>query len=328
MSKGNRARTDLSGVLAIDKPQGISSHDVVNQIRRATGERRVGHCGTLDPLATGLLLVCVGPATRLSDYLMSNSKAYLAQIDFGIATTTDDRLGAELYRRDVPPAVRDEARVNAYLQSMVGKQQQQPPSYSAIKVGGVKGYQAARKGDDLKLPSRGIEVYDARLVNLGNDSWDVYFSVSKGTYIRSLARDAGIAFDSAACLGELRRVASGSINVESAQELDTLEDAEKVRAAFIDPAAALGLPIAVVDDRQLQDVGNGRPLCLQPGSLQTTAGPGMGGAGSTAGDGDGQGVQFVSVVNGRRLAAIYGRQGAGNIYKPQVVIPGGVEGVC
>ncbi len=244
-----RGATELSGILAIDKPQGMTSHDVVNRVRRITGERRVGHAGTLDPMATGVLIVLVGPATRLAPYLTSAEKTYDARILFGAETDTDDADGRITLTAPVPDEVCDPFAASGMVASLVGTHEQVPPAFSAIKRGGVTAYEAARKGEALELEPRTIEVKAARLlgVEVEPPSWDVEFAVSKGTYIRALARDLGRACESAAHLGALRRTRSGAVGLAETHTLEELEAAGDVTALFADPTTALGLPVLEVE---------------------------------------------------------------------------------
>ena len=218
-----RGATDLSGILAIDKPAGMTSHDVVDRVRRVTGERRVGHAGTLDPMATGLLVVLVGPATRLAPYLTAAEKTYDARIVFGAETDTDDAEGRVTATAPVPDEVGDPFFAAGTVASLVGTHEQVPPAFSAIKRGGVTAYEAARKGEALELEPRTIEVDRRRLLGVecvGEYAWDVEFAVSKGTYIRALARDLGRALDTAAHLGALRRTRSGTLALAQAHTLE------------------------------------------------------------------------------------------------------------
>ncbi|MDR3687139.1 MAG: tRNA pseudouridine(55) synthase TruB [Coriobacteriia bacterium] len=297
-----RGATDLSGILAIDKPGGITSHDVVNRVRRITGERRVGHAGTLDPMATGLLVVLVGPATRLSSYLTAAEKAYEARIVFGTETDTDDAEGRVTATAGVPDEIGDPFFATQTVASLVGTHQQIPPAYSAIKRGGVTAYEAARKGDALELDARTIEVTGARLLGvecLAEYAWDVEFEVSKGTYIRALARDLGRALDSAAHLGALRRTRSGAMDVAQAHALEQLESAADVRSLFVDPFAALGLPVVSVGDTLAARLATGATL---------------------ADDAEG----MVAVAHDGVLVGVYA--GSMGMLKPLSVIPGGVTG--
>ena len=293
-----RGATDLSGILAIDKPQGMTSHDVVNRVRRITGERRVGHAGTLDPMATGLLVVLVGPATRLASYLTAAEKAYSAHIVFGAETDTDDADGRITCTAPVPDEVANPLFAGGMVASLVGAHQQVPPAYSAIKRGGVTAYQAARRGDELPLEAREITVQQARLVGvecLTEYAWDVEFTVSKGTYIRALGR----ALDTAAHLGALRRTQSGSLGVAEAHTLDDLAEVSDVRTLFADPFSALGLPIIDVDDATAARVATGAAIL---------------------GDASGS----VSISHDCVLLGVYA--GDDGRLVPAAIIPGGVTG--
>ena len=175
-----RGTSGLSLVVGVNKPAGMSSHDVVNRCRRIFGERRVGHTGTLDPMATGVLPVCVGPATRLGAYLTGHDKRYRVRIAFGAGTDTDDAEGRVLRTAPVPACVLDPEFARAFVAGLVGARKQMPPAYSAVKVGGTKSYEAARSGSIIELKPRDIVVHDALLLGVreaadGCDlpSWDV-----------------------------------------------------------------------------------------------------------------------------------------------------------
>jgi len=261
-----RGATGLSGVLLVDKPAGFTSHDVVAKIRRATGEGRVGHAGTLDPMATGLLVVLVGPATRLEPYLSSAQKRYDAQITFGSATDTDDAAGEIVREAPVSAETADTDYARGVLEGLLGESLQQPPAYSAIKVGGTTAHRAARSGAPLELAKRPITVEAAELLSIESDPtrWDVAFIVSKGTYIRSLARDIGEAVGSAAHLSALRRTASGPLDLADAHSLDDVVAAAEsgaLGALWADPVAALGVPAMGVEPAAITD---GRPLARTP----------------------------------------------------------------
>lgn len=274
-----RGTTDYSLVFGVNKPRGMSSHDVVNRVRRVFGERRVGHTGTLDPLAEGVLPICVGPATRLDPYLTGHDKTYVVRIAFGASTDTDDAEGRILRRGQVPSQLEDKAFADLYLASLVGHHKQLPPVYSAIKVDGKKSYEAARKGNIINLEPRDIEIYSAHLLKIGNGYslpggcgdaggqsqemcdlpwWDVEFRVSKGTYIRSLARDAGIALGCPAHVAMLKRTKVGELLLDECVSLEVLGE-ERERAA-LDPVRLLGFRFAFADGALAQRIGNGAAL--------------------------------------------------------------------
>lgn len=304
-----RGTTDLSGVLVVDKPSGMTSHDVITAVRRATTERRVGHAGTLDPMATGLLVVLVGPATRLAPYLTAKTKSYDARIVFGTATDTDDAEGEVVRSAEVSPKVADPAFAAERVAQLVGTREQMPPAYSAIKRDGVTAYKAARAGEALLLEAREIEVTSASLrgVDPGPPvSWDVSLEVSKGTYIRSIARDLGEEVGSAAHLAALRRTSSGSLRVEDAHSLDEITQAGsgEIAEMFVPAISALGLPVVEVDESRAGLVANGRMIEMDAGEDAIPGEP-------------------VALGADGRLLAIYA-PGEGSTLAPLTVIPGGV----
>jgi len=228
-------------VLLVDKPSGMTSHGVIACLRRLTGEGRIGHAGTLDPEATGLLVLLFGPATKLSETLHAADKRYVATISFGTQTTTDDREGEVIASSEVAPEVFDPCFAQTLLDSFCGKQQQAPPRFSAVKVAGERSYAAARKGRELELAPREVEVFEARLLSCDAEAqtWTVDFLVSKGTYIRALARDIGLKTGTHAHLSTLRRTQSGALSLDRSHTLEAIERA--VQAANGDPFAAADL---------------------------------------------------------------------------------------
>jgi len=266
--KARRGATGLSGVLAIDKPGGMTSHDVVAVVRRAAGERRVGHAGTLDPLATGLMTVLVGPATRLEPYLSAHDKTYVATIAFGQSTDTDDADGLVTSSLPTPLGLSDLKVAHRLLTTFLGAQEQMPPAYSAIKVAGRVAHRAARAGEPLELKPRPIVVRESELLAIHPDvpAWDVRFTVTKGTYIRSLARDIGERAGTAAHLTALRRTAAGLLSVDHALPLSAFEAPlapDELAARFIDPVTALGLPALFDVDAGAVSAGRSLPLPAQ-----------------------------------------------------------------
>lgn len=268
-----RGQTDLSLMLAVDKPRGMTSHDVVNACRRIFGERRVGHAGTLDPAAEGVLIMLIGPAARLNGQLEAHSKSYAARIAFGACTDTDDVEGAVIRTAPVPAEASDEAFARSVLQGFLGPQMQMPPIYSAIKKAGVKAYEAARAGTVVDLEARPITVEEAELLSVSEENgqlcWDVRFTVSKGTYIRALARDIGRAAGTEAHLSALRRLSIGSVSLQDCVTLEALE-AVGARAA-LDPVKALGLRFAYADDDQQKAIQNGGKLSARATALHEYA---------------------------------------------------------
>lgn len=247
-----RGESGLSLLVGVDKPQGMSSHDAVNRCRRIFGERRVGHTGTLDPLATGVLPVCIGPATRLDRYMTGHNKVYRVTMRFGSETATDDAEGQVVRCAPCPPDLLDGGFASSYIEGLVGEHLQEPPRYSAVKVDGRKAYEVARKGGAAALEPRPIRILEARLLerSAGPEGdgceWTAEFAVSKGTYIRSIARDIGRELGCFAHVTALRRMASGSLSLEYCHSLETLEDLGQ--QAALDPVRFLGMRYAFGDD--------------------------------------------------------------------------------
>ncbi len=308
MSRSRRGTSGLSGVLVVDKPAGMTSHDVVATVRHSTGEGRVGHAGTLDPAATGVLVVLVGPATRLAPYLTGADKRYEARIVFGTQTDTDDAEGTPVRTAPIPAPLTDPTFAADTLSGLVGVHEQRPPSYSALKRGGVTAHRAARAGKPLHLETRSVEILQARLI--GHDAgeavaWEAEFTVSKGTYVRAIARDLGNALGTAAHLGALRRTASGALGLSSARTLEEVVAAgPHVAPLFADPVPALGLPVHRVGAADVARVGIGASLPSTPDRTVTSAGE-------------------IALADDERLWAVYRLTTDGTL-RPVVVLAGGV----
>ena len=261
-----RGQSGLNLLLAIAKPTGMTSHDVVDKVRRSLGERRVGHAGTLDPAASGLLVVGVGQGTRLMGMLTMDEKSYEARIMFGSETTTDDAEGETVRTAEIPSQLADAEYAGMALHGLVGTHKQVPPAYSAISVNGKRAYALAREGKDVELEARTIEIEEAQLLAVREDgegiSWDCAFTVSKGTYIRSIARDLGRQLGTAAHLSALCRTASGKLTLAHAATLEDVAEAgpERIAELALDPAWALGLPGREVSEAELAALLQGKTL--------------------------------------------------------------------
>lgn len=258
-----RATSGINCLLAIDKPVGLTSHDVVGRVRRALSERRVGHAGTLDPAASGVLVVGVGQATRLLGLLTLDDKRYDARIAFGEETTTDDAEGEVVRTAEVPARLGEEAVASAVVASLVGTCEQVPPAYSAVSVGGRRAYERARAGERVELEPRSVTIHGASLSGIPTRDplcWDVSLHVSKGTYVRSIARDLGRSMGCAAHLVALRRTASGPVSLGDCVELERLcaEGPAIVEDCRLDPCKALRLPVHLLDARERESVAVGR----------------------------------------------------------------------
>ncbi len=230
-----------AGFLNVNKPLQLTSHDVVAAVRRRfraqTGEKKVGHAGTLDPLADGVLVVCLGTATRLSEYMMQSRKVYRAQITFGATTSTYDAAGDVLAERDVRHITTSE--VKRVLPRFIGEIGQIPPMFSAIKARGKKLYELAREGKSIARPARNVTIHSIEITSWEKPVLTLEIQCSAGTYIRSLANDLGEALDVGAYLSGLTRVASGDFHLGKSISLDTvLKDDEWMRH-IISPYEAL-----------------------------------------------------------------------------------------
>ncbi len=210
----------MNGILVVDKPQGITSHDVVDAVRRRLRIRRVGHAGTLDPMATGVLVILVGTATKLAVRYLNEEKEYDAVIDLGISTDTGDRDGKILRQEEVPSFPLDQ--IFTVLKRFKGPIWQTPPAYSAIHYQGRRLYEWAREGKRIQIPSRQVVIHQIELVEYRHPSLQIHLICSKGTYIRRLAEQIGESLGVPAHLTHLRRIRVGSLTLDRAVTLDDI----------------------------------------------------------------------------------------------------------
>jgi tRNA pseudouridine55 synthase len=261
--------TTESGLVVVDKPGGMTSHDVVARVRRLAGTRKVGHAGTLDPMATGVLVLGVNRATRLLGHLMLTEKAYDATIRLGESTTTDDAEGETVSTASTAGLA--EATIRDALARFVGDIEQVPTAVSAIKVDGKRAYQRVREGEQVELKARAVTIHELVTHDVVGDDVRISVRCSSGTYIRAIARDVGAALGVGGHLTALRRTAVGPYDLAAAHTLDELADsftilpiAEAARAAFV----SLDL-----DDAQAADVRVGRPLAAELPGLSAVFAP-------------------------------------------------------
>jgi tRNA pseudouridine55 synthase len=275
-------RNAISGILVVDKPIGLTSHDVVQIIRTGTGIRRAGHTGTLDPRASGVLVVLIGPAVRLSEYVSATDKRYQAIIRLGNSTDTYDSEGKFTQQSSEPINVTEEQFETA-LQGFIGEIEQTPPAYSAIKIKGKRAYDMARKGEDVELEPRKIQVFHLEVLEWAPPEVVIDAHCSSGTYVRSLANDLGNTLGCGAYLVGLRRTKSGRFSLRDATPLRKLQDAFAAGNwyQYLIPAAeALGDWAALeLNPDQVDEVRHGHRLPAAP-----DAQPGMVRAVSMAGE--------------------------------------------
>ncbi|GMA59066.1 tRNA pseudouridine synthase B [Alicyclobacillus sacchari] len=254
---------DASGVLLVDKPVGPTSHDVVGKVRRKLGTRKVGHAGTLDPGASGLLIICVGAATRLLEYFTGVDKSYTGTVVFGIGTDTDDATGT-VTRQD-SAAHLTFADVRGAAEAFIGSTMQTVPAYSAVHIDGVRAYELARKGETMVLPEREIRISQFELADFRNEGecCSASFSVtcSKGTYVRALCRDLGERLGVPAHMASLRRTAIGSARLADAVALEAWLASEHPETCLRDPLLYLnGYPIWHPPAGVLSRLANGQTV--------------------------------------------------------------------
>lgn len=249
----------MDGIFNIYKEKGFTSHDVVAIVRRTIHMKKVGHTGTLDPDAEGVLPVCVGKATKLSDVIMDGRKSYRAMLRLGITTTTEDASGEVLETKEVDF---NEDKIREVVASFIGKLEQVPPMYSAVKVNGKKLYELAREGKEIERKSRTIEVYDIRIRQfLPPDRVEIDVDCSKGTYIRTLCSDIGKALGCGGHMAELLRTRAGAFSLENAIKLDELKalvEQEKVETVLLTMEEALeDFPVVKVSEKSQKFLYNG-----------------------------------------------------------------------
>lgn len=246
------------GILNIDKPAGSTSRDVVNQIERLTPSAKCGHAGTLDPLATGVLVVCVGRATRLIQYVQRMPKRYRGTFLLGRRSVTDDVEGDVETLADAPVPTRSD--IEAALPQFRGEISQRPPAHSAIKVGGKRAYEMARRGEEFELPARSVTVHSIEILRYEYPELETAIECGSGTYIRSLGRDLASELGTSAVMSSLVRTATGDFRVDDAVPLDQLTTdslQEHLQPAL---SAVAVLPQVKLGNQQLEEIRHGRPI--------------------------------------------------------------------
>lgn len=252
-----------SGIFAVDKPAGMTSHTVISVLRRLTGVHRIGHAGTLDPMATGVLPVCIGRATRAADYVADAPKQYIARLHLGVETDTEDTTGTVIATSDLRPSV---GEVEAALQGFVGNILQTPPMYSAVQKDGARLYKLARAGIEVERTPRPITVYGIKIVSTDETAgdFDLCIDCSKGTYVRTLCADIGRKLGCGGVMSALRRTRCGGFSVEEAHTLDELRAMSE--AGTLDLAvrsteiAFMDLPSLEINEEGMLRLKRGAPV--------------------------------------------------------------------
>ncbi|MGI6324576.1 MAG: tRNA pseudouridine(55) synthase TruB [Bacilli bacterium] len=246
----------MDGILLVDKPSGYTSRDIVNIVGKLLNTKKIGHTGTLDPIATGVLVLCIGRATKLVDILVNDDKEYIAEITIGIETDTLDIEGKVIKQVKVNDI--DKKQVEAVLTNMIGEYEQEVPIYSAIKVKGKKLYDYARSNEKVTLPKRLVNIKTLELTNIKDNILTIKCQVSKGTYIRSLVRDIGLKLGYPACMSSLRRIRQGIFKIEDCYTMENIKNKEYNILRITE--ALKNYPIKVVDDKMAKKILNGMKL--------------------------------------------------------------------
>jgi tRNA pseudouridine55 synthase len=248
----------MDGLILVDKDAGKTSHDIVAEVRLALDERHAGHTGTLDPAATGLLVVALGRALKMVPYHEGHDKEYAVTVRLGVRTETDDLAGRVVEERDASGVARE--AIDALLPRFTGAIRQRPPVYSAVKIDGERAYRLARRGEPVELPEREVTIHALKVESFAPPSLRLVLRCSKGTYVRSLARDLGSALGCGGAVAELRRLAVGPFRVEQGVRLGAASEAD-LRGAVLPPDAGLeSMPAVVLDPGDARRFAQGKLL--------------------------------------------------------------------
>ena len=246
----------MDGILLINKPKGITSHGVLYQLKKILNVAKIGHVGTLDPQATGLLVVLINEATKIAEFLTDNEKEYLAEIVIGESTDTEDGEGIVVATQKVEPL----KNVDEVLSSFIGKQQQIPPMFSAIKINGQKLYELARRGEDIVREPRNIEIFDIERkspisYSNGKATFSFYVHTTKGTYVRALCVDIGRRLNYLARMGNLQRISSGKFHIQNSFTIDEVKNNQYKLINMLDVLS--DYPSIEANDKQISKISNG-----------------------------------------------------------------------
>ena len=244
----------MNGVVVLDKPEGKTSHDMVNFMRRLTGIRRIGHTGTLDPMATGVLPICIGSAAKAADMLMLADKRYTAELALGITTDTEDISGNVITRENVSV---EKHKIEEAVKSFVGESEQIPPMYSAIKQNGKKLYELARQGIEVEREKRKITIFSIDILDISENTLKIDVHCSKGTYIRTLCADIGKKLGTGACMTSLRRTASGRFTEKDAFTPEELSNMNIEDAVIKTDRLFAEYPEIHLNEKQTKSIVNG-----------------------------------------------------------------------
>lgn len=254
----------MNGIIVLDKPSGKTSHDMVNFMRRLTGIRRIGHTGTLDPMATGVLPLCIGSAAKVSDMLTETDKRYRAEMVLGIETDTEDISGSVLRKSEITVG---EKEIRETVSGFVGKISQIPPMYSAIKQNGKKLYELARQGIEVERPPREVTIHSIDILEISGNAVTIDVKCSKGTYIRTLCADIGKKLGTGACMTSLRRTAAGIFTIENSYTAEALEKRHDEIEELLIPTDSVfkECPPIYLNEKQTRSIVNGVRMTWREG---------------------------------------------------------------
>ncbi|MCA9507450.1 MAG: tRNA pseudouridine(55) synthase TruB [Myxococcales bacterium] len=248
----------MEGILLVDKPVGPSSFDVVRAVQRLSKQKRIGHAGTLDPLASGLLVICLGRYTKFASFLTNTSKVYESIFTLGKSTTTDDAEGEIIEEKSIGHL--SESDINDALMSFKGKIEQAPPQFSAIKINGQRAYKMARDNQEFEITPRSVELFELVLMAINLPQISIGVHCSKGTYIRALARDLGEKLGTGAFASQIRRIKSGNYCIEDALSLNDLDEESIAKTLKTGREAVGTLPIVELDEKNTLLAKHGKQL--------------------------------------------------------------------
>ncbi|EYE88182.1 hypothetical protein Q428_09125 [Fervidicella metallireducens AeB] len=260
----------MNGVLNILKPPGMTSHDVVAFVRRTLGIKKVGHTGTLDPGAAGVLPICIGKSTKIVEYLMDDKKIYICEVTFGNKTDTYDKYGNLLYENDKDCSKLNYNSLQKVITEFKGKINQKPPIYSAVKINGVRAYDLARRGETVDIKERTVEIFNIEIIKVDSPKAMLKIECSKGTYIRSLCNDIGEKLGCGAYMSFLIRTATGKFSLANSHTLE--EISQQMSDTFIvEPDFALEMQSVYIDDVYTSKLLNGNSIVYKDnGVLKNT----------------------------------------------------------
>lgn len=251
----------MNGVISILKPPGMTSHDVVSHMRKVTGIKKIGHTGTLDPGAAGVLPLCIGKATKIVDYIMNDRKTYICELTLGNTTNTYDKYGVFNNTEDRSDIILDRDLFFRVLEGYKGEIEQIPPAFSAIRINGVRSYELAREGMQVKIPPRKVVIYDIRVLKFDRNKVLLRIECSKGTYIRSICNDIGDALGYGGYMSFLIRTSTGNFNLKNSCTMDEISK-DNVQSFIQKIDFALNMDSIYVDDLYENKLLNGNPIQL------------------------------------------------------------------